>query len=1324
VPERVLKRTVNSQVLNLSSVRAWPGTVLILLVIALPCRAQQPDPVDLVKTAIANIQRDYVLSQSYTFQQLSEWTFYDKQQRPQRRQIRQFDVVFVSGEWYSRLTARDGHPLAGQEAEQEQRNWEQMLSGIRARLAADMKRDSMYNFTVESTEKFRTQVDREPVPFEDLPRLFELKLTGVEDERGRSAYVIEATPRPETVPANKWEETELHDRVKIWIDVAEQIPLRLRLEMLNDRRIVPKGSSFEMEWTKINNEFWFPTHDLLWLPKAHPYRFEMTASNFRKFDVTTRILAHAPPATPSTGPAISRTSSVPAQEEAIIRSVVQKGFEAYQRGDLPTLFSLFSENSPDLLRGKADIENNAAYYGKDKISDLKVDSVEMANDSATVRLSFESSSTQPGHSKARRFYTFQLARELGTWKLWGGDSDESEFASELLDAESDAERDRLLSAQPQLVGEELTDELVGRGNGLIGTGDYSEAAASFQLAYSIAERIGDKTAVWKALYGLGHGSLVRGNDAEANDYFRQSLALCRSLGNRSDLAFVLYQIGRNHADLGRYREAMQYYQQSLAIGPEAGKERLASTYEAIGDLFNLQGNREQALEQYRKSLRIFEELEAGVEIKLKVTDALGKIADVLTRQGNYKQALDYYQRNVKLLKELDVPMASAFILQRIGDNYALQGSIPEALQHYQQSLDLFQEREHKPGIATTLRRMAAAYSLQGDNDRALDNARQALDLARDLGDPEELSRIQTTLGRAYLATRQYDQAKATLTAAIAGIETLRTNVAGTERDQELFFEDQVSPYHMMVELLIQQRDFAQAFRFAELAKARVLYDMLRRGNANFNQNMTPSERNQERHLNQILVTLNAQLDEERMQRHPGKVLLHAIEAHLKKARLEYEAFETAVEAAHPELRVQRGESPAISLEDVADLMTDDSTAFLEYLVTKDRTYLFAILPKSSQESHGARLNVYPIEIAARDLTLRVAGFHDRLAAGSLDFRAQARQLYDLLLRPAHAGLADMKTICLVPSGPLWEFPFQALLSAPDRYVLQDHAVFYVPSLSVLRQMRSKEDAIEADATGSANNGSDATIGMSHTLLAVANPDLSRGSSGRNGNAENGFSPLQEQEQLVKTLGQIYGLHNSEILTGKAAREDTVKAEAGKYKVIHLATHGILDDDNPLYSGLLLGSGGKDEDGFLEAREIMRMQLHAQVAVLSACETARGKVHEGEGVIGLSWALFVAGTPTTVVSQWKIDSAGTAKLMIAFHRILKSVLSQRQPSMARNQAVLHPRAAYHLLRSRFPESELRISRAQALRQAALSLMADPRYAHPFYWAGFVMVGDGY
>lgn len=211
------------------------------------------------------------------------------------------------------------------------------------------------------------------------------------------------------------------------------------------------------------------------------------------------------------------------------------------------------------------------------------------------------------------------------------------------------------------------------------------------------------------------------------------------------------------------------------------------------------------------------------------------------------------------------------------------------------------------------------------------------------------------------------------------------------------------------------------------------------------------------------------------------------------------------------------------------------------------------------------------------------------------------------------------------------------------------------------------------------------------LYAIGNPRIDGDVKARARTVRNmPFAALPEAEKEVQTIGaRVYGAKASIVHVGESAREDIVKAEMGTYKIVHFATHGVLNDQSPLYSYLLLAPGnGSQEDGLLEAWELMQMDLKAEMVVLSACDTARGSVGTGEGMIGMTWALFVAGVPTTVASQWNVPSETTTRLMVTFHRFAKEK-----------------------------------TKAEAWRQAALEMITDPRYRmKPFYWAGFVVVGN--
>ena len=222
-----------------------------------------------------------------------------------------------------------------------------------------------------------------------------------------------------------------------------------------------------------------------------------------------------------------------------------------------------------------------------------------------------------------------------------------------------------------------------------------------------------------------------------------------------------------------------------------------------------------------------------------------------------------------------------------------------------------------------------------------------------------------------------------------------------------------------------------------------------------------------------------------------------------------------------------------------------------------------------------------------------------------------------------------------------------------------------------------------------------------TLLAFGNPAVGKQTEQRVKAVfmDEKLEPLPEAEKQVAALAQLYGAKQSRVYTRAEAREDRAKTEAPAFRIIQFATHGILNSNSPMYSHLVLSqaAGDTNEDGLLEAWEVMKLDLQADIVVLAACETARGRVGAGEGMIGMSWAFFVAGSPTTVASQWKVDSAGTTQLMLEFHRNLKAALGN-------------------------PKAD--ISKARALQLASLKLLKSREYQHPFYWAGFVLIGDGF
>jgi CHAT domain-containing protein len=967
--------------------------------------------------------------------------------------------------------------------------------------------------------------------------------------------------------------------------------------------------------------------------------------------------------------------SVSAQTDsaAELNTFVLKAYYAYRQRDQQTLFSLHSQSSPYFAEFKQEMLNDFSQRPNVKIEGMRILPVkaDVQADKATLRLivNMDARDIETGR-EAEGFpewdHTLYLVKEQGNWKLWRFVETAEEFTVDYLAAKTDAERANLVAkAHPVTYGLLKGLEEVGRSL-LEDHGDDIHAAEILRLDYRLATEA-------KNIWGVG-GALVGLGDV----YFAQ----------------------------GDYVRAADNYQQVLTLAEQTDvKEAIAAVSAKMGNLHYAQGNFAQAMEHYLKSVRLYEELGSKIEI----TYPLANLGNAYFAQGNYEKALEHYQKILKIYEELSSNSGAAWLRNQVADVYAAQGKNEPALAYYELSLKAHEELGNKPMQAYSLNGIGRIRFTEGKYAEAIALFVRAAVLARASHAPEILWKTLNLLGQSHRALHENDQARQAFAESIAVIEQLRGQVAGTEHDQQVSFESKTTPYLEMVELLVEQNDLAEAFVYAERAKGRMLLDVLRNGREDITKSMTADERDKEKSLNAALMTLGSQISRESSLPQPDKTKLAKMEDRLQQARLEYEANETRIYAAHPELQIQRGNAQPFSLKEAESLIPDAQTALLEYVVAPKKTYLF-VLTRTNQASENRAspvvLKVFSIPVASGELARRVTDFRQTLARNSLGFKESARQLYDLLLQPARKELEGKVVVGIVPANQLWELPFQALIAETDRYFLQDHALFYAPSLNVLREMR-KKGADRGLASKSAANSASASIvkvgatattpaPSQPTLLAMGNPTLSAGlmSKAKSSDRDLSLNDLPEAEREVKTLGEIYGVQNSRVLTGPAAREETVKADAGRYPILHFATHGVLDDHNPLYSRLLLASSSENDDGLLEAREIMKLDLHADLVVLSACQTARGEIGAGEGLIGMSWAFFIAGASTTVASQWQVDSASTARLMVDFHRELHG--ANNKPG---------------------------VSKAEALRRSALKLMSDPKYRHPFFWSGFVVVGNG-
>jgi CHAT domain-containing protein len=926
----------------------------------------------------------------------------------------------------------------------------------------------------------------------------------------------------------------------------------------------------------------------------------------------------------------------------------------------------------------------------------------------------------------------------------------------------------------QLVAESIQDEM-GVALALLNIGriynsldSYAVSLTFSQKAYLIFEKLGDQNGMAQALNALGLNHGMMGDLNSAMEEYQRSIKLREAIGDKTGLSLTLGNLSHLYYIRTDYELAVESAQRSLKLAEEVGdKLRAAVSLTHLGNAYRIRGNYRAALEAYQRGLKIAGELSGEGNSG----DLLNVIGRVYLAQGDYPLAREYFQRSLKLREKVGDKNGMVMSLSTIGSSYLLQGEYQQALQYLQKSLT-FQETTAKANVATslnligdvqielkdyaraeeslrqslelsdtlgfklalvgTLNSFARLYLAQAKYPQALEFATRAVTLAEQSGMPEPVWQAHISRGQAYRAMGQTDASRKAFSAAIAAIESLRAYIIGGESNRQNFFQNKLTAYQSMVEMLVSEGKYDEALVYAERAKARVLLDVLHGGRVGINKALTAAESQRERDLNGELSALNAQLM--RAREKPEALRLDELLSRQQKARREYEAFQANLYVAHPELAVQRGEARPATLDELSPLVPDTNTALVEFVVAEDRTLLF-VITKADQSSppsgklHGSStlsaasdavpkpnkssldLQVYTLNITRAELGQRVADFRQQLARRDILFSPEAKRLYQLLLAPAAPQLQGRTQLIIVPDGALWELPFQALQSTQDEYVVERHALSYAPSFRVLVEMARRRERRGNNRLNTA------------TILAFGNPSLETARSNLEAGARlttinNTLPALPEAEHQVRALATLYGPRRSRVYIGDEASEEHLKREAGNFRIVHLATHGVIDDRSPLYSYVLLNGSTNPtsskqnikagsianvptrEDGLLEAWELMQLNLHTEMVVLSACETARGRIGQGEGMIGLSWALFVAGSPTTVASQWKVESASTTELMLSFYRHLQST-----PVRSASGNVFKAE-----------------TKAEALRQASLSLLRSERYSHPFYWAGFVIIGD--
>jgi tetratricopeptide (TPR) repeat protein/CHAT domain-containing protein len=843
----------------------------------------------------------------------------------------------------------------------------------------------------------------------------------------------------------------------------------------------------------------------------------------------------------------------------------------------------------------------------------------------------------------------------------------------------------------------------------------------YQKAIDILEGLPDTFVLANALHGLGNACFVIGDYYAALDAYRRSMSLQEAAGTRAGAPALWQAIGRVQKKLGDYDAALDSCRKSLENPASMDPGTLFDGHLEIADVYRLQGRFDLSLEQYGKALALVQtnnddqgamrvEADIGnlymteqqpaaalghyqrsIELAQRlrnqdgVARALAGLGSAHLAEMDNEAALDAFSKALAIREGLNDKPNVAWLHAHIGLVHSASDRHEEALASFQKALDLSNELNDAAAIAVMQTLLAGEHADLDHVDQAIELAERAATVARAIESDDTLAKAKVIAARALRKKGDRDGAERALRDAVAAVESGRARTGDDARDE--FFGDTRGPYREMALLLAEPRDagkIGEALLFAERAHLDLLADILAGSRSLITTGLSPEEQEEERRLGRTLKSLRVQVDKERERPKPDPARLDSLRTKLTDAVQQRSTFDGKIYAAHPALKLQRGFFNAGTLADFSALVNDGKTVVVEF-VTGEKQTLAVVLAKpaprgkaapSASEPAGYEFSTIAVDITLLDLTRRVRDYRTAIRTRDADIATPGQELYARLVEPWQHLLAGRTRVVIVPDGPLWSLPFQALQSADGRFLIERCAVSYAPSLTAL--------TLVAGTSFSASDSPRTT-----RLVAIANRQA--GSAAERLKLLNpaaNLAPMPNAEQETRSLALLYGSSRARVYGGATATRDAIRTGVEAAAILHLATFFVPNAVTPMRSPIVFSIAKSGEAEVVEAWELMRAAMPPLAVVARVHVDRVGS--DGTVPVGLSWVFFAAGTKTVVLATWPDDSPAAVSLMLGLHRNLS-----RPGTTA-------------------------IGAGSALRQAILPLLAG-KYRHPFYWANYSVIG---
>jgi CHAT domain-containing protein len=757
---------------------------------------------------------------------------------------------------------------------------------------------------------------------------------------------------------------------------------------------------------------------------------------------------------------------------------------------------------------------------------------------------------------------------------------------------------------------------------------FQAAQASWDRALEIYRNIGDRPAEQKLLKEVGGIYLRLRESKKAIYYLQQYLFITKEIGNRKEEGIALGSLGSAYYSLGKYATAIDLHRQHLAIARDIQDIRgEGAALGNLGTVFSALGQHTKALDFRLKALKIRKDTGDFIGEGLE----LSNIGVSYTFLGEYAKAVDYYQQSLILAREINNYSGEGTILGGLGTIYFLLNQYPKAIDFYQQSLALTQKIKDRQGEAVALNGLGNVHVVIKEYNKAINFYQQFLAIARETGDRRREALAFNNLGRTFLQIRRLTEAERLLLAGIQLYESLRSELKGEESDayRISIFNGQARTYRSLQQVLTSAEKKDAALEIAERGRANALVDLL---SLRFQSPAQP------------LPSLDKAFSLRQIQQ-----VAKSRKATLVLYSLIYDDLNILEEKKVRESDlyiwvVQPTKKITFRSVKLASLLKAQDTSLIE-LVTESR------------EVMGARgrgnIAVKPVSQTTIQKT------------------QTSQKLHQLLIDPIADLLPNDSNdrVIFLPQGALFFAPFAALQDRKGIPLIEKHTISTAPSIQTLDFTQKRRQTLKAQK-------------YDLNALVVGNPIMPKVQFIA-GEPPHPLSPLPGAESEAREIAQTLQVQP---LTGSKATKATIVPKLSNTRIVHLATHGLLDDFRGLGvpGAIALGPSGKD-NGLLTADEIFNLKLNAELVVLSACDTGRGNL-TGDGVVGLSRSLIAAGVSSVVVSLWKVPDEPTALLMKEFYRNL-----QQNPN-----------------------------KAQALRQAMLA--TKQKYPDPLNWAAFTLIGE--